>query len=99
MRKTARLLGAPPGLRHAQLDNLALVPGSMLPYIKQCQEMANHLPKDGVLIVLPEGRSVQRETLLAVAKLLAAEGHQVRVIPAAEVPHEEHYVQGCLEVE
>jgi hypothetical protein len=75
----------PVALRRAKLDNLALVPGSMLPYMEACQASANRLPKGGVLIVLPEENEVQKRTMLLVAKLLAAEGHQVAVIPATQV--------------
>jgi hypothetical protein len=43
------------------------------------------LPKGAVLIVLPEENETQKHTMLLVAKLLATEGHQVAVIPAAEL--------------
>lgn len=75
----------PAALRRAKLDNLALVPGSMLPYMEACQESANRLPTGAVLIVLPEENEAQKRTMLLVAKLLATEGHQVSVIPAAEL--------------
>jgi hypothetical protein len=75
----------PVTLRRAKLDNLALVPGSMLPYMEQCQESANRLPKGAVLIVLPQDNEIQKHTMLLVAKLLANEGHQVAVMPAAEL--------------
>jgi hypothetical protein len=75
----------PAAVRHAKLDNLALVPGSMLPYMEACQASANRLPKGAVLIVLPEENEGQKRTMLLVAKLLATEGHQVAVIPAAEL--------------
>jgi hypothetical protein len=81
----ARFRRPPPALRRAKLDNLALVPGSMLPYMEQCQEAANRLPKGAVLIVLPQENETQKHTMLLVAKLLATEGHQVAVIPATEV--------------
>jgi hypothetical protein len=83
---TAARFRQPPGaLRRAKLDNLALVPGSMLPYMQVCQDAANRLPKGAVLIVLPEENEGQKRTMLLVAKLLATEGHQVAVIPAAEL--------------
>jgi hypothetical protein len=75
----------PAAVRRAKLDNLALVPGSMLPYMEACQESANRLPKGAVLIVLPQQNEAQKRTMLLVAKLLAAEGHQVAVISAAQV--------------
>jgi hypothetical protein len=75
----------PRALKRAKLDNLALVPGSMLPYMEACRESANRLPKGAVLIVLPEENEVQKQTMLLVAKLLSIEGHQVAVIPAAQI--------------
>ncbi len=82
---TSRFRQPPAALRRAKLDNLALVPGSMLPYMEACQDTANRLPRGAVLIVLPQDNETQRHTMLLVAKLLATEGHQVAVIPAAEV--------------
>jgi hypothetical protein len=81
----ARFRRPPVALRRAKPDNLALVPGSMLPYMEQCQETANRLPRGAVLIVLPQGNETQKHTMLLVAKLLATEGHQVAVISVAEV--------------
>ena len=91
-------LRLPPALRRAKLDNLALVPGSMLPYIQQCQDAANRLPRNAVLIVLPTDNTVQRETLLKVAKLLAQEGHQVRVVPETELAWIRTYEQSTLDL-
>jgi hypothetical protein len=87
----------PPALRRARMDNLALVPGSMLPYIRNCQEIANRLPANGVLIVVPEDNPAQKETLLRVARLIAREGHQVRVLSAAELSRPPKYVQPRLD--
>jgi hypothetical protein len=36
-----------------KLDNVALVPGNLLPFKSQYQQIANGLPKGGILIVLP----------------------------------------------
>lgn len=84
----------PLAARKAKLDNLALLPGSLLPFIRSCQEIANRLPDGGVLIVLPAGNPIQKQALLAVARLLAQEGHQVSVIPADDVPHRMAVSQG-----
>jgi hypothetical protein len=81
----ARFRRPPVALRRAKLDNLALVPRSMLPYMEQCQETANRLPSGAILIVLPQDNETQKHTMLLVAKLLSTEGHQVAVIPATEV--------------
>jgi len=85
MRQRERLTHPPHALQRARLDNLTLVPGSVLPQIARCQELANDLPRGGVLIVLPTDNPKQKAALLAVAKLVAQEGHQVRVIPETEV--------------
>ena len=94
--RTSGFRRPPAALRRATLDNLALVSGSMLPYIEQWQEMANELPRGGVLIVLPDGNVAQKSLLLAIAKLLARDGHQVRVVPETEMTRRGHLVQGRL---
>ena len=55
MRNRYRFTRPPKALRRAQvkLDNVALVPGSLLPFKNQYQEIANSLPKGGILIVFP----------------------------------------------
>jgi hypothetical protein len=64
--------------------NLVIFPGSALPYKEEWQATANRLPANAVLIVLPSHSTPQKESLLVLAKLLAADGHQVRVVPEAE---------------
>jgi hypothetical protein len=76
--------------------NLALLPGSAFPYKERWQALANELPAGSVLIVLPEGNVRQKTMLLAVAKLVAAAGHQVRVVPEGEMFRRGHAVQGEL---
>jgi hypothetical protein len=83
--RTTRFRRPPVAIRRAKLDNLALVPGSMLPHMEACQESANRLPKGAVLIVLPHDNEAQKRTMLLVAKLLATEEHQVALIPASEL--------------
>jgi len=77
-----RLEGPPTAVGLTQSDNIALVPGDLLPYRKAWQQAANQLPDGAVLIVLPANNPRQKEALLAVAKLLGEEGHQVGVRPA-----------------
>jgi hypothetical protein len=64
--------------------NLVIFPGSALPYKEAWQATANRLPANAVLIVLPSHNTPQKESLLLLAKLLAADGHQVRVVPEVE---------------
>jgi hypothetical protein len=80
-----RFITPPAPLRRAQLDNLAIVPGNLLPYKATWQEVANRLPREANLIVVSANYAVQKQTLLTVAKLLAQEGHQVRVVSWEEV--------------
>jgi hypothetical protein len=80
-----RFTAPPPSLRKTKLDNLALVSADLLPHKQEWQALANRLPPRAILIVLPKMNAVQKQTMLAVAKLLSREGHQVRVIPADEV--------------
>jgi hypothetical protein len=85
MKGQYRFMRPPSPLRRAQLDNLAIVPGNLLPHKATWQEVANRLPREAILIVLPATNAVQKQTLLTVAKLLAQEGHQVRVVSSEEV--------------
>lgn len=73
--------GRPPkALRKARLENVALVPGNMLPYKDQYQAIANSLPKGEVLIVVPPTDQPGRLVLERVASLLRSDGHQVTTI-------------------
>ena len=84
---TYRMSSAPRILRRARPDNIALVPGNLPPMKGAWREVANRLPRRGVLIVLPEGNALQKETLLKLAKVFAADGHQVSVMNQKELRH------------
>jgi hypothetical protein len=77
----------PAALRNAQLDNIALVPASMLPFKQQWQRMANRLPKGSTLIILPATRSRQRQTCETVAQQLRKVGKPVTTVSAAHFTH------------
>lgn len=83
--KHYRLTRPPSTLRHANLDNLAFVPASLLPYKKQWQAIANGLSKEGVLIILPASQRAPRRILQTVASLLHAHGHRVTTLPAEQL--------------
>lgn len=78
---------APPprAVRKAKLDNLTLVPASLLPYKAEWQQVANQLPIGSTLIVLPAAGSRQRSTLEHVASGLRAKGRRVATIPAQQL--------------
>lgn len=83
--RTYHLTPPPRSLRRARLDNLTLVPASLLPYKDQWQEIANGLSHNGVLIILPSGKKPLHKTLETVATLLAADGHQVTTLSAQDL--------------
>ncbi len=84
----SRPLREPPApLRRAKLDNLALIPASLLPFKEQWQGIANELPEGATLIIVPSGDSPHRKTLHDVAGLMQANGRQVIVLPAEQFTH------------
>jgi hypothetical protein len=76
-----RSFGSPPlTIRKAQLDNLAIVPASLLPSKAQWQAVANQLPRGATLIVLPAPGNRQRPILQSVASGLRAKGQIVATV-------------------
>ncbi len=74
---------SPPAvLRRAKLDNLAIVPASLLPFKEKWQEVANGLPKHEILVVLPASKSPSRKALHKLTSLLKAKGQRVTIISA-----------------
>ena len=71
---------APRALRKAKLDNLALVPGSLLPFKKEWQELARQLPEGTTLIVLPSSKGSVRTTLEKVSNSMKAKGRRVTIL-------------------
>ena len=72
----------PRALRGAKLDNVALVPASLLPYKAEYQAIANQQPPGSTLIVLPASETRQRQTLEQVASGLRAKGRHVATVQA-----------------
>ncbi len=83
--KPARLSAPPVPLRRATLDNLALVPGSLLPFKQEWQKLANQLPDGSTLIILPSSNGSARTTLEKVATGLRRKGQHVQTVEAATV--------------
>ncbi len=74
----------PRAIRKAKLDNLALVPASLLPFKEQWQEVANSEPGEHVLIILPKVENRPRNVLQRVAAQLREHGHAVTMLSAKE---------------
>ncbi len=79
-----RITQPPRRIRKAKLDNLALVPASLLPFKEQWQEVANSKAGEHVLIVLPQVEKRPRRVLERVAAELREKGHQVTTISAEQ---------------
>ncbi len=72
---------APKAVRRARLDNIALVPASLLPRKGKYQKIANNLPTGGILICQTDKRERISRILARVAKWLQENGHFVRTLP------------------
>ena len=85
--KKYHLIKSPRAVRKARLDNLAVVPASLLPFKEQWQDVANSKPGEHVLIVLPEMEKRPRHVLERVATELRERGHQVTTLSADQFRH------------
>jgi hypothetical protein len=77
IRRAPRVLRRP-GVR---LDNVALVPASLLPYKKEWQAVANGLPHGSVLLC-PTTNPRQQQVLEQVSAQLRRKGRRVQTLPA-----------------
>lgn len=69
------------------LDNIALVPASLLPFKERWHAVAKTLPRGTVLLVLPRRKSTQRRLLTDLARRFAARGHPIATRTVEEVGH------------
>ncbi|MCC6178994.1 MAG: hypothetical protein IT305_27105 [Chloroflexi bacterium] len=80
-RAARREFSAPPSqLRPARLDNLAIVPASLLPHKAEWQAFANSLPAGSTVIVLPPKPGAARAALERISNRLSAHGSRVMTI-------------------
>ncbi|MDO8619505.1 MAG: hypothetical protein Q7R49_06235 [Candidatus Daviesbacteria bacterium] len=71
-------LNRPPApLLKARLENIAIVPASMLPFKDKWEEVANALPSGSVLIYHSSTNTQQRKILEYVESSFRAKGHTV----------------------
>ena len=85
MKNRSRFMDPPTTIRRAKLESVALVPGNLLPYIKRWHQLAGELPKDELVIVIPDRDTAQRKTLTTVAELLQKSGHHVHRVQENEL--------------
>ena len=78
-----RFSDPPKALRHAKLDNIALVPASILFHKGKYQTVANNLPGRGVLICKTEKKERIALILETVAQFFRQNGHTVKTLPSS----------------
>ncbi len=75
----------PNALKQVQLDNIALVPASLLVHKEKYQTRSGNLPRGGILICeTPQKPRISR-ILSQVAAFLRENGHVVRILPYSVV--------------
>jgi hypothetical protein len=79
-RSPQQLGSPPPALRKAKLDNVVLVPASLLPFKAQYQAIANQQAPGTTLVVLPAADSLPRRTLEMTASRMRAKGQPVWIL-------------------
>jgi hypothetical protein len=79
-----RLTNPPKALLKARLDNIAIVPASMLPLTETLKEKVNTLPKGGVFLCYAKENTRQRKILERVGETFREQGHTVRSMSVGE---------------
>ena len=69
----------------ARLDNIAIVPASMLPFTKTIKQVLNNLPKGAVFLCHAEENIRQRKLLERVEETFRQQGHAVMNLSMEEV--------------
>ena len=80
-----RLTNPPKALLKVRLDNIAIVPASMLPLTQTLKEKVNTLPKEGVFLCYAKENSRQKKILERVEETFREHGHVVRSLSMREV--------------
>ena len=80
-----RLTNPPKALLKVRMDNIAIVPASMLPLTETLQEKVNTLPKGGVFLCYAKENTRQRKILERVEETFREHGHAVKSMSVGEV--------------
>jgi hypothetical protein len=80
-----RFTQPPKALRNATLDNIAIVPASLLPFQQILQEHMSKLPPGAVFLCSIKENMKQRRILERVGELFRQHGHKVRHLPLEQV--------------
>ena len=82
-----RLTNPPQAILNARLDNIAIVPASMLGMKALWQTAANTLPKGGVLLCHTQQNTRQRRLLERIGETFRQQGHAVMNLPIEQVAY------------
>jgi hypothetical protein len=82
-----RFTNPPKAILNAQLDNIAIVPASMLGMKALWQTAANTLPKGGVLLCHSQQNVRQRMLLERIGETFRQQGHAVMNLPIEQVAY------------
>jgi hypothetical protein len=80
-----RLTNPPKALLNARLDNIAIVPASMLPLTKLLKEKVNTLPQGAVFLCYAAENTRQRKLLERVEETFRQQGHVVKKLSMEQV--------------
>jgi hypothetical protein len=73
----------------ARLDNIAIVPASMLPLTQALKEKVNTLPQGGVVLCYSVENTRQRKILERVGETFRQQGHAVMQLSVEQGVHPE----------
>jgi peptidase E len=79
------LIQPPKVLLQARLDNIAIVPASMLPFTKLLKEKINNLPQGAVFLCYAKENTKQRKILERVEEVFNDHGHEVTNLSMEQV--------------
>ena len=82
-----RFTNPPKALLKARMDNIAIVPASLLGLKALWQTAANTLPKGGVLLCHTQQNTRQRRLLERVGETFRQHGHTVMNLPVEQVAY------------
>jgi hypothetical protein len=75
----------PKALLKARLENIAIVPASMLPLTETLKEKVNTLPKGGVFLCYAKENTRQQKLLERLEETFREHGHAVKSMSMGEV--------------
>jgi hypothetical protein len=84
-RNLYRFTNPPKALSHARLDNIAIIPASMLPFRQALQELVNDLPEGAVFLCHSQENTRQQKLLERVGQTFRQLGHAVRHISTEQL--------------